>query len=447
MSKLELRTYLSYYGFAVQNIYQYSFDDAERGFHCSGTHPKLIAWLKNGVVRITNRDGYRDVKADGSLFGLDTLEELWRGFSGAHRFLKSGSANAPFVGGGVGFLSYELGKKFESICGASEDNLGLPDWCFAFYDGTKSQGWCPPSLPIKSRSVAHNDISGEIGCNLSKEEYIKSVERIKRYLKDGDVYQVNFAQRFSVRTDKEPFKLYQALQRDYPVPYAAYLDFGSVQIISQSPELFLRKGLLDDTLVTEPIKGTRKRGLTPEEDEKFFQELMNSQKDRAELTMIIDLERNDLSRICKPGTVAVEDLYKIKSFPSVHHQVTTVKGELNQHVKLADIFKAMFPGGSVTGAPKIRAMEIIEELEPNCRGIYTGCVGYLDVRGSFQFNIAIRTIIISEGFAWFHLGGGIVADSDPEEEYLETIYKGGPFWQLFVNAEVTNGKHPFQAAN
>ena len=528
MSKLELLPYLSY-GFAVQNIYQYSFDDGEKDIHFSGTRPKLVAWLKNGVVRVSNREGFRDIKADGS-FGLDTLEELWRGFSEEHKYLGTSAGNSPFAGGGVGFFSYDLGKKFEGIKTLSDDDLGLPDWCFAFYDGSNSCDWSPPVLPVKkgiaqpvlnavkdlpsaprndeiviprersdrrnlnarllrsarndgrdsrgdphalragddvhfrgndgrdsrfrgndmgvrNDEMARNDKEIPVFTGMTKAEYIRRVKRIKEYLRDGDVYQVNFAQRFSVKTNEEPLKLYQRLQKDSPVPYAAYLDFGSVQIISQSPELFLKKKLFNDTLVTEPIKGTRKRGLTREEDERLFHELVNSQKDRAELTMIIDLERNDLSRICRAGTVRVEDLYKIKSFPSVHHQVTTVKGELNQHARLVDIFKAMFPGGSVTGAPKIRAMEIIEELEPNCRGIYTGCIGYLDVRGSFQFNIAIRTIIISAGSAWFHLGGGIVADSDPEEEYLETIYKGGPFWQLFLNAEVTDGKHPFQAAN
>lgn len=415
----------------MQNYYKYSFDDVEGNIHFSGSSPKLVVWMKDGNVTINSPDGIREYPG-GPTGGLAMLEEIWRDFSSQNQDLINSSPDLPFVGGGVGFFSYDFCKVFETVPKIAIDDISLPDWCFAFYDGSKKSEWSPPGLPIK-RIESKPPLSPT--SNLSKREYIDKILKIKEYIRDGDVYQVNFAQRFSVKTSTPPFDLYRKLQSLSPVPYASYLDFGSVQIISHSPELFLKKDSASNLIFTEPIKGTRPRGQEKKEDERLRSELSRSEKDRAELTMIVDLERNDLSKICKPGSVKVDELYKIKSFPSVHHLVSNIHGELLPDSSIIQVIKSMFPGGSITGAPKVRAMELIEELEPNSRGVYTGSIGYLDIRGSFQFNIAIRTILIADETAFFHLGGGIVADSDPESEYLETMHKGSPFWQLFGAVE------------
>lgn len=255
----------------------------------------------------------------------------------------------------------------------------------------------------------------------SRPDYEQAVRRVLEYIAAGDCYQVNLSQRFRAPLSRSPWELYESLRRISPAPYAAFLDCGDHQVLSSSPELFLKVEGRD--VETRPIKGTRPRGKTPEEDRARAAELVASVKDRAELLMIVDLERNDLGRVCEYGSVRVPELYRLESYANVHHLVATVRGRLRPEVGPLECLRAAFPGGSITGAPKIRAMEIIEDLEPVRRGVYTGAVGWVDGRGRAEWNIAIRTMVVRSDQVYFHAGGGIVADSEPTAEYEETLAK------------------------
>jgi len=264
---------------------------------------------------------------------------------------------------------------------------------------------------------------------MDKNYYLESVEKIRRYIYDGEVYQVNFSQRFEAEYSHSPIELFHWQNRYNPSGYAAYIGGEDFHIISTSPEMFIT--IENGFIRTRPIKGTRAR-IEPRRDkddytrrinEKNFAELLESEKEQAELNMIIDLERNDLGRICRFGTIKVIQPRTIESYPTVLHAVATVRGELPEKNNMCDILRAMFPGGSITGAPKIRATEIIDELEPTQRGVYTGCIGCLGLNKTACLNIAIRTIIIRNRRAFFQVGGGIVADSTPQAEWRETLVK------------------------
>ncbi|GAG06355.1 unnamed protein product, partial [marine sediment metagenome] len=241
------------------------------------------------------------------------------------------------------------------------------------------------------------------------------------YIYDGDVYQVNFSQRFECDYKARPIDLFHWQNRYNPSDYAAYIDAGNFHIVSASPEMFIT--IADGVISTKPIKGTRPRVKEAFEDARNYNELLNSTKEQAELNMIVDLERNDLARICAAGTRKVVQHRTIEAYPTVFHAVATVAGRLREGISFRDILKAVFPGGSITGAPKIRSMEIIDETEPTDRGVYTGSIGFIGLDGSVCLNIAIRTIIIKAGIAFAQTGGGIVADSNPQAEWAETITK------------------------
>ena len=248
------------------------------------------------------------------------------------------------------------------------------------------------------------------------------MRRAIEYIAAGDVFQVNIAQRLTARGLVEPLDLFLRLSQASPAPYAAFLSWRDLAVISSSPELFYQTR--GDRVATRPIKGTRPRGSDQDEDRRLAAELAGSAKDRAELTMIVDLERNDLGRVCRFGSVKVVDPLVVESFAQVHHLVATVEGQLRPGIGPVDVIRAVFPGGSITGATKIRAMEIIDELEPNRRGLYAGAIGYLSRGGKSAFNIAIRTMIAEGDRVSYQVGGGIVADSDPLMEYRETLHKG-----------------------
>ena len=264
-----------------------------------------------------------------------------------------------------------------------------------------------------------------ISSNLSRDDFIALVNQAQRYIRSGDIYQVNLAHRLSAACPVSPWALYQRLATVSPAPFAAYLDCIDFQIASSSPELFL---LLSGPFIrTQPIKGTRPRATDPTRDAQLALELQASPKERAELVMITDLLRNDLGRVCDYGSIQVPAIARLESFPQVHHLVSTVEGRLRPEISHFAALAACFPGGSVTGAPKIRAMEIIDELEPITRGPYTGCLGFLGFNRESQLSIAIRTAVCGEGYAYFHAGAGIVSDSIPEAEYEETITKAAGF--------------------
>ena len=250
---------------------------------------------------------------------------------------------------------------------------------------------------------------------------MEAVRRAVEYIHAGDCFQVNLSQRLLHRADRHPLELYRRLRECNAAPFAAYFDLGDFVIASASPERFLR--VENGEVETRPIKGTRPRGATPEEDRRQIYDLMHSAKDRSENVMIVDLLRNDLGRVCSYGSIHVPAVCRLETYEHVHHLVSEVRGRLRPDMGPVDLLRAAFPGGSVTGAPKVRAMEIIAELEPTARGPYCGSLGYIGFDGSMDTNILIRTFTIGRGWMQFPVGGGVVADSDPEDEYAETLHK------------------------
>lgn len=355
----------------------------------------------------------------------------------------------PMTGGLIGFFGYDLAPRLERLPRKAPRDSRLPDLRFALYDTLVTADrltgavdvWAHDFLGEGEAAVqrrAHRwrralerrggvraprpSVLGPLECGTDPDDYRTSVQRVLDYIAAGDVFQVNLSQRFVARGMPVPLDLYLRLRSESPAPFSAFLHWGDLAVVSASPEWFYQTR--GDRLVTRPIKGTRPRGRTPEEDRALASELAASPKDRAELTMIVDLERNDLGRVCDYGTVQVVEPLTVESFAQVHHLVATVEGRLRSEAGPIDVVRAVFPGGSITGAPKIRAMEIIDELEPTRRSLYTGAIGYFGRGGTSAFNIAIRTLLVEGERASFQVGGGIVADSDPEAEYRETLDKG-----------------------
>ncbi|NMS88537.1 aminodeoxychorismate synthase component I [Clostridioides difficile] len=368
-----------------------------------------------------------------------------------NRYRVVNDTDIPFIGGAVGYLSYDLGNYMEELPRSAVDDIGMPDMYFGFYNHVivvdhlmEKTYIATPNIDMKLEENIIDDIEQKIlkeeekgidnicyqekevksirlKSNFTKEEFKNAVQNVREYIRQGDIYQANLTQRFSGETELTSFELYRDLRRFSPAPFGAFLNFEDVHILSNSPERFIR--CIDKKIETRPIKGTRPRGKDEEEDLKLQQELKNSEKDRAELLMIVDLERNDIGRISKTGSVKVPELFVIEPYANVNHLVSTVVGELKDNKDATDIIKATFPGGSITGAPKIRAMEIIDELEPTQRSVYTGSIGYIGFNGDMDFNIAIRTIIKDDKKVYFQVGGGMTWDSNPDEEYQETMDK------------------------
>lgn len=283
------------------------------------------------------------------------------------------------------------------------------------------------SMTMGSRSTAGRTPTARAWSNFSRAGFVSAVKRAKEYIRQGDIYQVNLAQRLCVPTAGSGWDLFERLHLVSPAPYSAYFDFGDWQLASSSPELFLRMN--GPAIRTRPIKGTRPRSSDPVRDAQFTYELQTSAKEMAELVMITDLLRNDLGRVCEFGSVQVPDLVRLEKYPQVQHLVSTVDGRLRPELTHAEALAQCFPGGSITGAPKVRAMQIIDELEPVTRGPYTGCHGYLGFNRESMLSISIRTAVAQPRITSFHAGAGIVADSDPEMEYDETIAKARGFLQ------------------
>ncbi|WP_347904989.1 aminodeoxychorismate synthase component I [Pseudomonas purpurea] len=349
----------------------------------------------------------------------------------------------PFVGGLIGYLSYDFGRHLEALPTQARDDLHLPDARFGLYDwalvsdhqnGT-SQLVFHPSVAEHERgrlievfshpaSVAPEafTLNGPMRADLSASDYQRALERIQQYIQAGDCYQVNFAQRFRAECQGDPWTAYCALRAACPTPFSGFQnlpDGGAV--LSLSPERFVK--VSDGHVETRPIKGTRPRGRDAAEDAANAAELLASPKDRAENLMIVDLLRNDMGRTCRIGSVKVPELFSLESYPNVHHLVSSVTGELADDKDALDLIAGSFPGGSITGAPKIRAMQIIDELEPTRRGLYCGSLLYLDVRGEMDSSIAIRSLLVKDGQVCCWGGGGIVADSEWQSEYQESITK------------------------
>jgi len=345
----------------------------------------------------------------------------------------------PFpTGAAIGYFGYDLKNFIERLPANAVDDLALPRCWFGFYDhllvfdhNARQMYEVGRALRARRAADSKTDIRrGRETCaehlmdlrsNFTRDSYRAAILRAKQYIAAGDIYQVNLSQRFQCSTDASAPELYLALRQSNPAPYGAYLDTGDAQILSTSPECFLN--IRDRHVVTRPIKGTRARGTSAQEDTRIAAELLASPKDNAELVMITDLERNDLGRVCEFGSVRVSELVRVETYATVHHLVSTVEGVLRNDVGHVDCVRACFPGGSITGAPKIHAMEIIDELEPHARGVYTGAIGFLGYNAVTHLNIAIRTVVYQNGQLTFHAGGGIVTDSEPDAEYDETFAK------------------------
>ena len=314
----------------------------------------------------------------------------------------------------AGYFGYDLGRAFEVMPDRAIDDMGLPIIAMAPASGAEA---LTPAL-------SHEDMGEGVGMAIpstfTRAAYLDAVRRCIEYIAAGDIFQVNLSQRFTVPLTRSPRRIFAALQDRFPARYPAYLDFGEFQALSNSPELFLKVDRLPDgrrRIVNRPIKGTRPR--LP----RMEMELERSEKDKAELAMIVDLQRNDLGRICQIGSVRVTEPRVIEAHPTVYHGVATVEGILRDGVTLTDILRATFPCGSITGCPKIRSMEIIEELEPVRRGVYCGAIGWMAADGTMELSVAIRTMTIQHDRIHIPVGGGIVADSVPELEYDETLVK------------------------
>ncbi len=349
----------------------------------------------------------------------------------------------PFSGGLIGFLSYDFGRRLERLPRLACDDLALADAGFGLYAWAlisdhqlqTSQLVFHPSLPVERRGqlaalfdqpaappLSDFRLLGPFTANLPAEDYRRAFERIRQYIDAGDCYQVNFTQRFQAPCNGDPLNAYLALRNACPTPFAAYLalpDAGA--ILSLSPERFLQ--VSEGRVETRPIKGTRPRGTCSSDDLRLAEELLHSSKDRAENLMIVDLLRNDLGRSCATGSVKTPELFALESYPNVHHLVSSVTGQLASGKDALDLLAGSFPGGSITGAPKIRAMQVIEELEPTRRSIYCGSILYLDVRGEMDSSITIRSLLVKDGTVSCWGGGGIVADSEWQAEYRESITK------------------------
>lgn len=349
----------------------------------------------------------------------------------------------PFAGGLIGYLSYDFGRHLEQLPHLAVDDLHLPDARCGLYAwalisdhlAQTSQLVFHPALADSERqrlitlfsvdaatAPATFKLQGPMAPDLSVEAYQQAIERIQDYIQAGDCYQVNFAQRFRAPCSGDPWVAYCALREACPTPFSGFQSLpNDGAVLSLSPERFVR--VSERQVETRPIKGTRPRGVTPEEDAAHATELLASPKDRAENLMIVDLLRNDLGRSCRTGSVSVPELFSLESYPNVHHLVSSVTGTLADDKDALDLIAGSFPGGSITGAPKIRAMQIIDELEPTRRGLYCGSLVYLDVRGEMDSSIAIRSLLVKDGQVCCWGGGGIVADSQWEAEYQESLTK------------------------
>ena len=364
--------------------------------------------------------------------------------------LRRPAREAPFTGGAVGYLTYELGHLFERLPSHAADDLALPDLHFGFYDAIEERragAWRSwrDERPLEAMATEALNALREMrppatcesfhrgggpprpGENVTPDRFRAMVARALEYIAAGDIFQVNLSRRITAAVSRAAGEMYLELREKSPAPHAAFLDLGTAQILSNSPELFLRRRGRE--ILTRPIKGTRPRA-EGDEDAREARALLASAKDAAEHVMIVDLERNDLGRVAEFGSVGVEGFRALESFATVHHLVSTVRARLRPEADLAAILAATFPGGSITGAPKIRAMEIIDELEPTVRSVYTGAIGWIDFSGDFDLNIAIRTLILKDGLAHYQVGGGIVADSTPDLELEETRDKGRAFARL-----------------
>ena len=420
--------------------------DSSNSEHSDGRYDIIVA---NPIISITTKDEVSCIQDhqtnDISLSKQNPLEliEHYQNelLSQTQLSQEAESSEIPFLCGALGYWGYDLGRRFEKLPSLSSNQYSSPDmaigiyswsiikdnkhgqWFLSYVEGLPYPGidqvntWAESALAQNCEFELQEDWQS----NLSEAKYLSSIERIKQYLVDGDCYQVNMTQRFSAPYSGCEWRAYQALRQKNKAPFSAFIKLPESTILSVSPERFL--SIKDGMVETKPIKGTRPRHADEAIDLEEAQSLKQSEKDRAENLMIVDLLRNDLSKSCAPGSVRVPSLFEIESFPAVHHLVSKVTGQLKEGISAVKLLQGAFPGGSITGAPKIRAMEIIEELEPDRRNIYCGSIGYIGIRGDADTSICIRTLLCENQTIYCWAGGGIVLDSVPELEYQECHHK------------------------
>jgi len=425
-----------------------------------GINPIITFKSKRHDVEISYPNGKKESFSDNS--PLDRLREIMKTYHPVQD-----STLPPFCGGAVGYISYDEIRNFEPVGGGQNDDLNLPDTYFVItesivvfdhlrhrmklvvnchlqpdsdldelYDeavqkiNALHQQLMRP-IPIADKTVSVGRC--EVRSNFTQDQFTEAVEKCKEYITAGDVFQVVISQRFNVTVTCDPFEIYRSLRSVNPSPYMFYLKFKELKLVGASPEILVK--LSDEIVQVRPIAGTRKRGETAEEDIALEKELLADPKECAEHIMLVDLGRNDCGRVCEYGTVEVDDLMVVERYSHVMHIVSNVKGRLKEGKDAFDVFKAAFPAGTVSGAPKIRAMQIIDEIEQLNRATYAGSVGYFSYNGNFDSCITIRTVLIKDDQAYVQAGAGIVADSDPVSEYRETINKASAMIRAIEIAE------------
>ncbi|TCN17308.1 aminodeoxychorismate synthase, component I [Mesobacillus foraminis] len=408
---------------------------------------------KNNELEINDHTGKRTVSGNPL--------EIMRDWMGQFR-VQEGPFLPDFRGGAIGYISYDYARYIERLPNMSAEDLGTPEvhffmfnewfvfdheteclWVMVLHENGKEavaeenanqwlEKWKAAGVEPGSKKVKRKESTLEV--SMSEEEFIQAVKRIQEYISQGDVFQVNL----SVRQTRPVFvpakSIYQKLRELNPSPYMAYFHTDEYQLVGGSPELLVK--IKNSEVSTRPIAGTRSRGKDMEEDEKLAAELIDNEKERAEHVMLVDLERNDLGKVCRYGTVEVDEFMVIEKYSHVMHIVSNVRGELREGEDWKDVIHAVFPGGTITGAPKVRTMEIIEELEPVRRGPYTGSLGWIGFNGDMDMNIMIRTMLVKDGQAHVQAGAGIVIDSSPENEYKESLKKAFALWRAKELAEM-----------
>lgn len=441
------------YKFLSQGKSQHILLENGRGgrYNIVGLNPVAVIRGKDETLHISE-SGKETIKRGNPLDLMQEYMEQWK--------TDYNPEYPPFQGGAIGYFSYDCIRYIEKLPSLAEDDINIPDIFFLLfddvfvYDQKEQVLWVithyvdkyeeakerlnewkslwmteAPEVTVpfespekKSEAVAFTEAG-----------FMKAVECIQEYIGAGDVFQVNLSTRQERTLQTHPLEIYTSLREINPSPYMGYLELGDFQIVSGSPELLIKKQGTE--VSTRPIAGTRSRGADEQEDEELARELIENEKERAEHVMLVDLERNDLGRVCKYGTVEVDEFMVIEKYSHVMHIVSNVRGEVEEDKDAFDLVKAVFPGGTITGAPKIRTMEIIEELEPVRRGIYTGSIGWIGYSGDTELNIVIRTLLAKDGKAHVQAGAGIVIDSNPENEYKESLKKAIALWRAKERSE------------
>lgn len=443
------------YKFLSKNKPQHILLESGRGgrYNIVGLDPVAVIQGKNETLHI-RESGKETIKRGNPLDVMQEYMEKWK--------TDYNPEYPPFQGGAIGYFSYDCIRYIEKLSSLAEDDLNIPDIFFLLFDDVFVYDQKEQVLWIITHYVDEHEKAEErlnawkdlwvkeapkltmpFECPEKKNEtvafteegFIKAVERIQEYIGAGDVFQVNLSTRQERTLQTHPLEIYTSLREINPSPYMGYLELGDFQIVSASPELLIKKQ--GPEVSTRPIAGTRSRGANEQEDEELARELIENEKERAEHVMLVDLERNDLGRICKYGTVEVDEFMVIEKYSHVMHIVSNVRGEVEEDKDAFDLVKAVFPGGTITGAPKIRTMEIIEELEPVRRGIYTGSIGWIGYSGDTELNIVIRTLLAKDGQAHVQAGAGIVIDSNPKNEYKESLKKAIALWRAKESSEET----------